>query len=134
PFSSAMPERSTSVPGCARRSFIAPTRLCPPASALPPDLASAAAASATVFARVSSNAYMVGLPFRLLFRRLYRAPHTVGRGRHVEIRDARARERVVDGVHQGCGRADGARFAAALGAERIVRARRHLGADRKSVV
>ncbi len=53
-----MPDRSTSVPGCASRIFIAATRLWPPASGLPPDSASSAAAVATESAFLSSKLYI----------------------------------------------------------------------------
>src|SRR5438552_1851360 len=111
PFSSPMPERSTTVPGLASRNFIAPTRLCPPASALPPLLLNAAAASATDFARWYSNAYMINVlsgsyPFALtpglalLPRGLHCIPDSMRRRRHVHVFDARRSQSIVDRVHQ----------------------------------
>ena len=76
PFSSAMPPRSTSVPGLARRSFIAPTRLWPPASALPPVFASAAAASATDFGALVVECVHDSSPLRSVLRADWIACHT----------------------------------------------------------
>src|SRR3989442_5712035 len=126
PFSSAMPDKSTTVPGFARRSFIAPTRLCPPASALPLLLLSAAAASATLFARWYSNAYMF---VSSMLRRLNRVPHPMRRRRHVDVFNAGRSQSIMDGIHQRRRSADRSGFAATLGPERIVRARRDLRRD-----
>src|SRR2546428_3482076 len=123
PFSSPMPDRSTTVPGFASRNFIAPTRLCPPASALPPLLLSAAAASATLFARWYSNAYMF---VSSMLRRLNCVPDSMRRRRHVHVVDACRGQSIVDRVHQRRGRADRSGFTATFGAERVVRARRDL--------
>src|SRR5207249_4051013 len=113
----------TTVPGFASRNFIAPTRLCPPASALPPLLLSAAAASATLFARWYSNAYIF---VSSMLRRLHCIPDSMRRRRHVHVVDASRRQRIVNGVHQRRGRADRPGFTATLGAEGVVRTRRDL--------
>src|SRR4051794_30758787 len=120
-----MPERSMSVPGCARRSLIAATRLCPPARSLPFVCASSADALATESAFLCWKLYMRSLLLRL--GRPDRVPHPVRRGGHLDILDAAREQRVVHGVHHCRRRADGARFPAAFRTERIVRARRDLG-------
>ena len=57
-------------------------------------------------------------------RRADRLPDALRRGGHVDVAHAQVRERVDDGVPDGRGRADRARFADALGAERVARRRR----------
>src|SRR5690349_13082279 len=52
-----------------------------------------------------------------------RAPHSFGRGRHVEIRHVQRRQRVQDGVDDGARRANGAALAGAFDAERVGGAR-----------
>src|SRR5262245_23592637 len=120
PRSSGSCDRSTSVPGCARRSFIAATRLWPPASALPPLCANAVAASVSDFGRTSSKAYMVDSSLRACG--VNGLPNAMWRRGHIEMADANLGQRIHDGVHHGGWRADSTRFAAALRAEWVVRA------------
>ncbi len=54
-----------------------------------------------------------------------RRPHLVGGDRHVDVGDAEMRQRVDDRVDERGGRADGRQLADALGADRVVRRRRH---------
>src|SRR5262245_28806773 len=120
PRNSESCDRSTSVPGCASRSFIAATRLWPPASALPPLFANADDASASDFGRTSSNAYMVDSSLRACG--VNGLPDAMWRCGHVEMADANVGQRIHDGVHHGSRCADRAGFAAALRAEWVVRA------------
>src|SRR5437868_14202648 len=122
PANSEMPRKSTSVPGCASRSFIAATRLCPPARGLPPVLARAFAASASVFGSWYSKVYM---NFSLTPGALNRLPHAMRRCRHVEMRDPDARQCVHHRIHQRGRSANCSRFATPFCAQGIVRARRH---------
>ena len=64
------------------------------------------------------------------------APHALGGGGHVDIDDAERRQRIHHRVHDRRRRADGAGLAAALGAQRIVRAERGVGLEleRKEIV
>src|SRR5262245_26690073 len=124
PPATLMPERSrvkfrsTRSDGEERRSFIACTRLWPPARYFASSfLPIAETASFESFARWYWNACIVFL----LGGFLQRAPHGLRGGGHRQVLHA---ERVGDGVHQRGGRADGAGLAAALHAERVVRARR----------
>ena len=131
PRSSPMPERSTSVPGCASRSRIAGDQALPAGQRLARrSCASSAAASATLFARCNSNAYMCRSPqlgLRLAAERAvgWIACHTRCGDAGMSMRFTPTRDkRVVHGVHQRRRRADRAGLAAAFRAERIVRARR----------
>src|SRR5215831_7512608 len=128
-LSTLMPERplmvprSTTVEGLDSRNFIVATRLCPPASSLASEsLAMIFAASSTDFAFWYSNEYM----FFSLGSLLACAPDPLRRRGHFEVPRA---ERVGERVHHRGGSADGAGLAAALHAQRVVRARRLLGAD-----
>src|SRR5688572_657883 len=113
PASSLMVPRSIRSLGAERRSFIACTRLCPPARYLPSVFCPArATASLVEDGRWYSNARMAFL--------LEMFPHCLRRGRHRHVLDA---ERVGDRVHHRRRRADRAGLAAALHAERVVRAR-----------
>src|SRR5262245_31595512 len=60
-----------------------------------------------------------------------RPPDAVGRGRHVEMPDARLTKRVGDRVHDRGQRAADARLADALGAERVGARRHRVRADRE---
>ena len=96
PLSSAMPDRSTSVPGCASRSFIAPTRLWPPASALAAGLGERRGGLGDgLRAREFECVHGAVLLQRVALRATCAARcHTrCGDRRHVEVLDARARAR-----------------------------------------
>src|SRR5581483_9062750 len=114
PLRSVIRERSTSVPGCESRSFIAAIRLWPPASALPPLDASASEASASVVGRTSSNEYIVIASWQLSARGVNGLPHAVRRRGHVEMGHTNRGKRIHDGIHERCRRADRARLTTAL--------------------
>src|SRR5690242_14271316 len=114
PLSSLRVPRSIRSVGEERRSFIACTRLWPPARYLPSGFFPASAtASLLLPGRWYSNACMAFL--------LEVFPHGVRRRRHRQVLDA---ERVGDRVDHRGGGADRAGLAAALHAERVVRAGR----------
>src|SRR5690349_2421227 len=114
PVNSFKEPKSIRSEGDERRSFIACTRLWPPARYLPSAFFPArASASLLLEGRWYSNACMAFL--------LEMFPHGVRRRRHGHVLDP---ERVGDRVHHGGGGADRAGLAAALHAERVVRARR----------
>src|SRR5438067_2747893 len=117
PASSRMVPRSMRSEGEERRSFIACTRLWPPARNLPsPFCPASAIASLLLVGRWYWNACMV-----FLLSSMHGAPHVLRGGGHGNIFYA---ERVGDRVHHRGRRADGAGFAAAFHAQRIVRAGR----------
>src|SRR5258706_2577754 len=115
--------RSMMSEGEARRSFIACTSDWPPASSLASPLASAAA-SFTLEGRWDLKACMV--VSSRCFLVFQGRPHRLRRGGHARRADA---QRIGDGVHERRGRADRAGFAAALHAQRIVRAGRFARVD-----
>ena len=117
--------------GEARRSFIACTSVWPPASSLASPFASAAA-SFTLDGRWYLNACMSCLLTRLFCS--CAAPDASAAWR-ASARSLHA-ERIGDRVHQRGGRADRAGLAAALHAERVVRARRlaRVDLERRQVV
>src|SRR3979411_160223 len=120
-FRSPIALRSIRSVGDDRRSFIACTRLWPPARDLPSSFLKARArASFTVEGRWYSNACIANLLGCLV----HGAPHGLRRGGHRDVPHA---EGVGDRVHHRRRRADRARLAAALHAERIVRAARLAG-------
>src|SRR5882672_1046397 len=116
-FRSASAFRSMRSVGEDRRSFIACTRLCPPARYLP-SLFCAPSESASFMAagRWYWKACMVSLS---LGGFVESAPHGLRRGGHRQVLHA---ERVGDGIHERGRRADSAGLAAALHAQRVVRA------------
>src|SRR5690606_32607986 len=122
PLSSAIPPRSTSSEGRARRCFRVGISVMPPARIFASSFAARAAASARLFGFWYSKAYIRSSP---LFRRhagpmrLDRLPDPARGCGHVDVPHAQGRERVDDGVHDRAGRADGARLAAAFDAERV---------------
>src|SRR6266571_3954489 len=114
PESSLIKFKSIKSEGDDSRSFIACTRLCPPARYLASDLFLInETASFELAGRWYSNACMAFL--------LELLPHGVRRRWHRYVLHA---ERVGDRVHHRRRRADGAGLAAALHAERVVRAGR----------
>src|SRR5918992_3736498 len=125
PISTALPEaliqarslmklRSMRSLGEESRSFIAWTRLCPPARYFPSSFFEPSAiASFVLEGRWYSNACMAFL--------LNGFPNRLRRRRHRHVLHAKG---VGDRVHHRRGSADGARLAAAFDAERVVRARR----------
>src|SRR5688500_11143208 len=116
---SPMAARSMRSLGDERRSFIACTRLCPPARKRPSVFCvPSARASFRLDGRWYSNACMA---FLLGSFFLKGAPHGLGGGRHGDILDP---ERIGDRVDHRGRSADRARLAAAFHAERVVRARR----------
>src|SRR5262245_32163421 len=119
PESPFMEPRSTSAAGQASRTFMAGSRLCPPARGRAPFFfRSSCVASASVLGRKYSKLveYIVGL---LLPRVPDGAPDLLRRERHVDRADVKRSERVHDGVVDGDRRGDGARLADALDAQRI---------------
>src|SRR5687768_3408738 len=133
PTSSLIVPRSMRSEGEESLSFIACTRLWPPARYLASSfLDPRASASLVLPGRWYSNACMASL--------LEMLPNGLRRRRHGDVLHA---ERVGDRVHHCRRGADRARFAAALHAERVVRARRlarvefeerHVGRARDAVV
>src|SRR5262249_8673043 len=143
PPNSSSPPRSTSAPALARRSLSAATRDWPPASGLAlSTLRSSDSASFIDLGRWYSKACMsapvVGTAAQAHVRLgrlalascgLHRAPDPLGRCRHLDVTHAERPQRIGDRVHHRGRRADGARFAATLHTQRVVRAGRLLGAD-----
>src|SRR6266850_2414935 len=136
-FRSPIALRSIRSVGEDSRSFIACTRLWPPARYLPSSFLEARArASFTFEGRWYSNACIA----ILLGSLAHGAPHGLRRGGHREVLDA---EGIGDGVHHRRRRADRPRLAATLHAERVVRAgslarvhleQRHVACARDGVV
>src|SRR5688572_4039622 len=115
PASSLMVPRSMRSVGEESRSFIACTRLCPPARYLPSSfLEPKATASLVLEGRWYSNACIACLLAKMF-------PYGLRRRRHRHVLHAKG---VGDRVHHRRGSADRARLAAAFDAERVVRARR----------
>src|SRR5205823_11939098 len=142
-----MPARSLMVPRSMRsegdegRSFIACTRLWPPARYRPSLFWPASpSASLVLVGRWYWNACIANLLLWVLAGLVHGAPHVLRGGGHGDVFDA---EGVGDCVHHGGRRADRAGFAAAFDAERIVRAgrlarvdleQRHVGRARDAVI
>src|SRR5437879_1318412 len=122
-FRSPIALRSIRSVGDDRRSFIACTRLWPPARYLPSSFfTTRATASFTFEGRGESKACIAVLLGWLV----HGAPHGLRRGGHREVLHA---EGVGDRVHHRRRRADRARLAASLHAERVVRAGRLAGVE-----
>src|SRR5438034_2061241 len=134
PPSSLTPLRPETFPmsmrclGCARRSFMAGSRLWPPARSLASSLywPRRSSASLTVEALWYSNwaGYMGVSPLLLRFGGLEGRPDPLRRERHrFDVIHTEAGQRVHHRVHHGGGGGDGSRFPRPLDAERIHRCR-----------
>src|SRR6266478_3630251 len=120
--------RSIKCLGWARRSFIAGSRLCPPASSLASSLylARRSTASFTVPALWYSNwAGYIGVSLLLRFGGLDGFPDPLRRERHgFDVVDAEARQGIHHGIDDGRRGSDRPRLSSALDAERVDRRRR----------